>query len=72
MIFLEYNPETGLVVNAIEYDGLVPYAPPEGLALIQPGDSGAWIGWTYDGETFTPPLQPEPEPEPAPETPPEF
>lgn len=59
MIWLEYNTETGLVTNAIEYDGESEYTPPEGLALVERGDSGAWMGWTYDGETFTPPPEPE-------------
>lgn len=63
MIWLEYETETGLVVNAIEYDGVSEYTPPEGLALVERGDSGAWTGWSYDGETFTPP--PEPDPPPA-------
>jgi hypothetical protein len=57
MIFLEYRPDTGLIVNAIVYDGTDDYTPPEGLALVERGDSGAWIGSTYDPETetFSPP-----------------
>ena len=55
MIFLEYRTEDGLIVNAIEYDGEADYNPPEGIALVERGDSGAWTGWTYDGENFTPP-----------------
>ena len=55
MIFLEYRTDDGLIVNAIVWDGTDDYTPPEGLALIERGDSGAWIGWTYDGGTFTPP-----------------
>lgn len=59
MIFLEYNTETGLVENAIVYDGEADYTPPEGLALVERGDSGAWIGWTYTDGQFTPPPDPE-------------
>jgi len=62
MIFLEYNTETGLVENAIVYDGDGSYTPPEGLALVKRGDSEAWIGWTYqDGEFSPPPEEPSPE-----------
>jgi hypothetical protein len=62
MIFLEYRTDDGLIVNAIVYDGEANYTPPEDLALVERGDSGAWIGWTYNAETgeFTPP---EPPPE---------
>lgn len=58
MIWLEYRTDEGLIVNAIVYDGTDDYTPPEGLALVERGESGAWIGWTYDSdtETFTPPL----------------
>jgi hypothetical protein len=56
MTFLEYRTEDGLIVNAIVYDGEQDYTPPEGLALIERGDSGAWIGWSYaDGEFTAPP-----------------
>ena len=57
MIFLEYN-DAGLITNAIVYDGEEPYTPPDGLSLVERGDSEAWIGWTYDGETFIPPPYP--------------
>lgn len=59
MIFLEYRTDNGLVVNAIVYDGTDDYTPPDGLALIERGDSEAWIGWTYTDGTFTPPPEPE-------------
>ena len=55
MIFLEYLTDTGLIVNAIVYDGTGDYTPPEGLNLIERGDSGAWIGWTYNDGAFIPP-----------------
>lgn len=59
MIWLEYRTDDGLIVNAIEYDGEADYTPPQGLALVERGDSGAWIGWTYDAENgeFTPPTE---------------
>lgn len=49
---------TGLVVNAIEWDGITPWTPPEGhiaLPLLEGG-----IGWTFaDGQFIPPPeLQP--------------
>jgi hypothetical protein len=65
MIYLQYDIETGLVVNAIVYDGEENYTPPDGLALVERGDSGAWIGWTYDAETETFTSPPEPEEESA-------
>lgn len=57
MIFLEYRPDDGLIVNAIVYDGTDDYTPPEGLALVEREESEAWIGWTYNADTgeFTPP-----------------
>ena len=61
-VWLEYEVESGLVVNAVEWDGATPYEPPEGLALVKREDSEAWIGWIYDGRKFS---RPEPEPEPA-------
>lgn len=57
--YLEYRTEDGLVVNAIVWDGDQLYDPGEGRAVVPLGDSGAWIGWTYDGETFTPPVEAE-------------
>jgi len=54
---LEYNIEDGLIVNAIAWDGETPYDPGDGMALVSLGESGAWIGWTYNAETkdFMPP-----------------
>ena len=58
--YLEYRTEDGLIVNAIVWDGEAPYDPGAGRAVVPLGDSGAWIGWTYDGEKFSPPPeQPE-------------
>jgi hypothetical protein len=59
--YLQYRTEDGLIVNAIVYDGEAPYDPGEGRGVVPLGDSGAWIGWTYnpETETFTPPPEPE-------------
>jgi hypothetical protein len=54
-VWLEYRTDDGLIVNAIEYNGRDDYTPPDGLDLIERGDSEAWIGWTFDGESFIPP-----------------
>jgi hypothetical protein len=56
-IWLEYRLDTGLVVNAIVWDGAEDYEPPEGLGVVRRGDSGAWAGWTYQGGEFTPPAE---------------
>lgn len=58
MIWLEYRTEDGLIVNAIVWDGADDYTPPDGLALIERGESGAWIGWTYTDGVFTAPDEP--------------
>lgn len=58
MIFLEYRTEDGLIVNAIVYDGDAEYSPPDGLALVERGESGAWIGWIYRDGEFLPPEEP--------------
>jgi len=48
---------TTLVVNIMIWDGMGPWAPPEGhIAVVIPKDSAAGIGWTYvDGEFIAPP-----------------
>jgi hypothetical protein len=55
--YLVYRISNGEVVNAIVYDGEETYDPGEGMALVLLGNSGAWIGWTYNAETneFKPP-----------------
>jgi hypothetical protein len=59
--WLEYRIEDGLIVNAIVYDGISEYVAPEGLGLVERGESDGWIGWTYDAETrsFIPPASDE-------------
>lgn len=57
MTYLVYEIATGLVVNAIAYDGEAPYEPGDGLALC-PWDEVArpWVGWTRNEDgSFTPP-----------------
>jgi hypothetical protein len=56
----------GAVINATLWDGAADWTPGAGLSAI-PSDE-AQIGWTYDGETFSPPAS-APEPEPAPPEP---
>lgn len=48
---------TGLVVNAIEWDGVTSWTPPAGHIAIPLIEGG--IGWTYANGTFTPPPEPE-------------
>ena len=46
------NP-TGLVVNAIEWDGVTPWSPPAGRIAIPLIEGG--IGWTFaDGQFIAP------------------
>jgi len=50
----------GVVVNAIVWNGNTDpdtggLVVPDGVTLIPFGDSGAWIGWGWDGSEFTPP-----------------
>lgn len=61
MIWFEYIIESGQIINAIEYDGNEPYDPGEGKALIEKGESEAWVGWVYDGENFINPNLPDKE-----------
>lgn len=68
MIFMIYAviDSTGLVVNAIEWDGATPWTPPEGHEVVLLTSGGP--GWTYADGDFIPPPKPEPEPEPAAES----
>lgn len=53
-----------IVVNTIEWDGVNEWTPGPGLIAIQ--SDIAQIGWTYDGESFSPPIIIEPEIVPEP------
>ena len=44
----------GVVENVIAWDGEAAYDPGEGFEAVRTDD--AQIGWTYDGEAFTPPV----------------
>lgn len=44
----------GVVINAIEYDGVSPYALEDGEKLVLLKDD-AWIDWEYRGGVFSPP-----------------
>ena len=48
----------GNVVNMVVWDGESEWYPPEGMIVIESGDSGCAIGWTYKGGIFTPPPAP--------------
>jgi len=48
---------TGLVVNAIEWDGITPWTPPEGCQAVPLTEGG--IGWSYIDGQFVPPPEPE-------------
>lgn len=48
--------ERGEVVNIFLWDGITPWAPPDKvLCLACPDHVG--IGWTYDGQNWSPPAQ---------------
>jgi hypothetical protein len=47
----------GEVVNVILVGDLSDYAVPSGCTLVQSDVAGP--GWSYDGETFSPPPEPE-------------
>ena len=49
--------ENGTVVNVILWDGVTPWDPPEGQTAVALAETGAWLGWTYDGTNFSPPPQ---------------
>lgn len=49
--------ENGEVVNLVLWDGVTPWSPPQGCTAVL-ASAGAYMGSTYDGNTFTPPTQP--------------
>ena len=49
---------TGLVVNAIIWDGITPWSPPAGHTALPLLDGG--ISWTFIDGQFAPPPEPEP------------
>lgn len=46
-----------VVIDAVVWNGDSEiWSPPQGTAAIQcPLDSSAWIGWKFDGQSFTDP-----------------
>lgn len=51
----------GVVTNLIEWDGVEPYTPQQGLTIIPVNDHQVDIGYTYvDGEFQAPTVEPEP------------
>ena len=47
-----------MVVNVVLWDGVTPWAAPEGTMAIACGDT-VGPGWTYNGSTFSAPVVPE-------------
>jgi hypothetical protein len=46
----------GVVVNVCRWDGdLNTWQPPEGI-VMQPAPDNVGIGWTWDGENWSPPV----------------
>lgn len=54
---------TDTVANVIDWDGVTPYSPPDGLTLVDTNGQACGPQWTYDPATgtFSPP-PPDPEP----------
>jgi hypothetical protein len=59
-IYLIVHKSTGAIRNAVEWDGITPYAPPEGdsLELIH-YPAGASSGWTWNAGRAVDPNPPE-------------
>lgn len=53
------NSQTNIVENAIVWDGVSLWIPPEGFYTQPIGDSGAGIGWSYINGQFVPPAPEE-------------
>lgn len=49
----------GMVENVVLHNAASEWTPPEGFTIVPVEGLGVGPGWTYDGETFSPP---EPEP----------
>lgn len=47
----------GIVENICLWDGVTPWQPPAGTSVVALNGRMAGIGWTYDGQTFTPPAE---------------
>lgn len=48
----------GVIVNAIDWDGVTPYTPPEGHELVSTYEFYS-IGWAWDGTQPVAPIAPE-------------
>lgn len=51
------------VINVVVWDGITPWAPEEGEAVLVPEGEVAGIGWSYVDGVFAPPPEPEKTPE---------
>lgn len=47
--------EDGMVVNTVLWDGVSDWGGSKGVVVELSDDSEVGIGWSYDGELFTPP-----------------
>ena len=63
MKYLVVDRDTGLVTNAVVWDGLAPYREPGCRLVPLPVEPvGVWIGWSFvDGEWVAPVEPDEPE-----------
>ena len=54
MKYLIIRKSDNVVVNAIVWDEIEEWTPPEGHELIKTEDQNAEIGWIWNGTTFDP------------------
>ena len=48
--------ENGIVVNIIEWDGVAPWGPPDGMSAVKiPNGETVGIGFSFDGSQFKSP-----------------
>jgi hypothetical protein len=58
MNYAVINSQTNIVENAIIWDGVAQWAPPDGCYVEPLGDSCAGIGWTKNEDgSFSPPVE---------------
>lgn len=50
----------GIVVNICKWDGLSQWNPPVDSVVVNVDNTVAGPGFTYNGETFEPPVEPPP------------
>lgn len=60
--YLELNSD-GLVINIIVWDGESPYNPEGHTLMLCDDHPSVSFGWTFDGDNWVAPPEPEVEPE---------